>query len=172
MPVGANKADLTQAAGVDDLFRQDVVVPTALLGAGRHDPAGLLHARQQLVSFRQVVGHRFLDIDVFAGRHRLQCHRRVPVVGGGDQHGVDVAAVQEPAVIACGLGLRTHFFRCRQAAGLVDIAGRNQLIARQGRQQASQQIAAPAGPDQTYPDPVVGPQHPGLSQQRRRRRGS
>ena len=48
---------------------------------------------------------RLLDVDVLAGRAGVDRHRHVPVVGRGDQHGVDVLAGQQLVIVLGGDGL-------------------------------------------------------------------
>ena len=59
------------------------------LRLGLGDPPGLVDR----------VAHRLFAIDVLARLHRVDRHLGVPVVGGADHDGVDVLAVEEPAVV-------------------------------------------------------------------------
>ena len=52
-----------------------------------------------------IMSERLFDVDVFAGVARVDGHRHVPVVGAGDQDGVDVFAVEQLAIVLAGDGL-------------------------------------------------------------------
>ena len=53
----------------------------------------------QLDGLLDGVRHRLFDIDVLAGRHGVDGDLAVPVVGRGDQHGVDVVAFEQLAIV-------------------------------------------------------------------------
>ena len=49
--------------------------------------------------FAQHERQRLLDVDVLAGAQRRDGHERVPVIGRGDDHRVDVLAVEHLAEV-------------------------------------------------------------------------
>ena len=96
-----------------------------------------------------------LAVHIFAGGHGVERHGDVPVVGSADHNGVDIAAVEDVAIIAGGLGLRTHLFDGFEAAGLVDIARGDDFVTRESLQQLRQIHAAPTGTDQADADTII-----------------
>ena len=94
--------------------------------------AGLLH---ELDSFVNVMGERLLAVDVFASAHGGDGDIGVPVIGCGDDDGVDIFAGENLAEIVVRVAGAVGFaglFRVRivdaflgvQATGRVDIAHR------------------------------------------------
>ena len=52
------------------------------------------------------VGDGLFAVDVFARLHGIDQDAHVPVVGRGDDHGVDIFAVEQRAVVSVFLGVR------------------------------------------------------------------
>ena len=71
------------------------------------------------------VAHRLFEIDVLAVVHRIERDLGVPVVGCGDDDGVDVVAGEDFAVVEIALAL--VFFGCEALAFFVDIADGDDL---------------------------------------------
>jgi hypothetical protein len=94
-------ADLADAAVADQLSGQAeaAVVLGALLAAGLQDAAGLPGYPHQLLALVDRQGQRLLQVHVLAASHRLDGDEGVPVVGGGDGDGLDVAVLQQAAVV-------------------------------------------------------------------------
>ena len=69
------------------------------------DLAGLLDGVIDLESLRQVPGHRLLAEDMFARFQRVNAHLRVPGIGWGDHHGVNVLSFQQFPVVNERVGL-------------------------------------------------------------------
>ena len=131
-PEGFHKPHDAQGARGDDFFALDVVRPTALLGTGLHDPAALLDGLDLLGTFFEGVRHRFLEIDVLSRRERIDEHLFVPVVGGRDDHGLNIFLIQELAVVVELGRVRTGPGGGLVAMGLVDVGHGHQVRAVHG----------------------------------------
>jgi hypothetical protein len=64
-----------------------------------NDSAELVRRIPDRTSFRDCQRHRFLQIDVLARGHRIDCHLRVPVVRRADEHRIDVIAREQFAIV-------------------------------------------------------------------------
>jgi hypothetical protein len=105
--------------------------------------------------------HGLLAIDVLPRVHRVDRHFRVPMVGRGDDHGVDVLPVQQLSVIEVSLAAADLLGR-RETA-LVDVADADHLdVLRLGALDERPQVAAPhaAHADEGHPDALVGAPRP------------
>ena len=69
------------------------------LNADGEDLLGPLDRLGDLAGLVDRVGHRLFAVDVLAGLHRVDRHLGVPVVGRGDQDGVDILAVEDLAIV-------------------------------------------------------------------------
>ncbi len=101
MPPGSGERDFTEPAGLEIFaFGLKVMDAGALLHPNLAHPfidaRGLDDGRPFFDCARQ----RLLDIDVFAGVKRVDGNARMPVIGSGDQDGVDPFIVEQLAVIA------------------------------------------------------------------------
>src|SRR5437762_4730735 len=76
------------------------------------------------------VRDRLLEVHVLALGQGFERHGRVPVVGGGDDDGVHVRAIEDLAVVEAGVGLR-ELRRLPLAPG-VDVAHRHHLRGQLG----------------------------------------
>jgi len=79
---------------------------TALLGALHGEHAVLLGRSHHRPALGHGVRQRLLDVDGLAGLGRLNEWQAVPVLCGGDQHGIDVATLQDTLVFHESLGFR------------------------------------------------------------------
>ena len=89
------------------------------------------------------VRRRLLDVDVLAGRDRVDRLLAVPVIGRGDEHGVDVLAIEDAAVVADdveleGLARRRH---PRIELRLVDLGAGDPLHVRLPRERVEHAAA-------------------------------
>lgn len=71
----------------------------AALESSGDDASVFLLRSDQLVTFPQLMGHGFFQIGILAGLHRVDGMQGVPVVGAGDDDGVDVRPFQQSAVV-------------------------------------------------------------------------
>ena len=106
MPPGAGERDLPQRLGIEVLLLGlDVVLARALLHSDLADAlvdSGRIdHARSLL----DPEGERLFHVDVFARVEGVDGDRSVPVVGRGDQNGIDLLKFQQLRVIGEALGL-------------------------------------------------------------------
>src|SRR5688572_13177104 len=94
-----DRAESSVAQELDGLGEHGAAAP---LGTDRHDAVVAARRLDHPAPFDDVMADRLLAID---GPSRLTCpdrHQRMPVVGGGDGHGVDVAILEHAAEVALG----------------------------------------------------------------------
>ena len=109
---------------------------------------------------------RLLDVDILAGRARVDHLQRMPVVGRVDDDGVDVGPFEERGSRGSG----------RRAAGLrrgeghvrrVDVAERRHLDVLVGEERVEHLVAAVAEADEADAHAIVGAEHAAASHGRR-----
>ena len=100
VPPGARQRDLAQLAGVEVFaLGLQVMLSGALLHADLADAivdARRFHDRRALFDLQR---ERLLDVDVLAGVERVDGHARVPVIGRGDEGGVDFLGLEQLAMV-------------------------------------------------------------------------
>ena len=74
------------------------------LRADLHDALVATRGFDHQPALAQVVRRRFFDVDVLAGVAGENGRGRVPMIGGGDEHGVDVLVLQDASKVADLLG--------------------------------------------------------------------
>src|SRR5688572_23746678 len=94
-----DRAEPPVAQELDGLAEHSSASP---LRAGGHDATVAACRLDHSPSFDDVVADRLLAVDVLAGLTGPDRHQRMPVVGRGDRHGVDVAILEH----ATEVGLR------------------------------------------------------------------
>ena len=115
--VDAAEVDSAQLALGDVFLGGHVVGGAAVLRAHLDDPLVLPGGLDQLAALPAVVAQRLLDVHVLARLAAPDGGRHVPVVGRGDDHGVDRLVVQ-------GLAEVLHALRapCRPGASAIALA--------------------------------------------------
>ncbi len=88
-----------------DRLQEALVAFGPLHGADLEDPAGLLDDLLDQLPFVDRQRERLFAVDVLAGLHRLDRDLRVPVIGRGDHHRVDVFAIEDLAIVFVGVRL-------------------------------------------------------------------
>ena len=73
--------------------------PGAPVGAHLYDALGALGRFHHFAAFDDGQAERLLDIDILTGVAGIDEHRGMPVVGRGDDHGVDVFVFEELLVL-------------------------------------------------------------------------
>jgi hypothetical protein len=102
-----------------------------------------------------VLNHRFFEVDVLAGVHRVDGDLLVPMIGRGDDHGVDVGPREHLAIVARGEDvLSPELLGARQAA-VVDVGDGDDLDTGRGEGDAGVPHALAAGADQRDLDLVI-----------------
>ena len=96
---GASDDDPAELAGADVIERGDELAGAALPGADLGDPLVLLGGGGHRLGFADVVTDRLFEIHVLAGLAGQDRRQGVPVVGRGDDDGVDVIAVEDLAEV-------------------------------------------------------------------------
>ena len=89
-PVGADLGDAAEAAALDEIDGVAEVGPTALLHAALEDVFAGADGFGEDGAFFERVGDGLFEVDVFAGGDGVGGHADVPVVGRGDEDGVEV----------------------------------------------------------------------------------
>ena len=161
-----------QAAVEEALLGFDEVRDGALLHAHLHDPLRLAHRLHDIEALHGQRRHRLFDEDILAGVQASTVMLRVPVVGRGHDHRVDVFPLQQFPIVVMLVGLRAGPLLGHQRRGFFPaliprIAQRDDVSAACGLCHANQMLAAAAVADDSQPHAVVGAQNT-----RRRGRGS
>ena len=99
------RVELAELPAVDQFHGLLEIGDAAALGAGLEDPLRAVDGVGQLLAGGDGDAARLLAIDVLAGFGGQDRGRRVPAVAGGDQHGVDVLAVEQFAEVAVKLAV-------------------------------------------------------------------
>src|SRR5205814_704142 len=115
------------------------------------------------------VGERLFDVDVLAGLQRVDRYRLVPVIGRGDDHGVDVAAVEHLTVIGKDGGLAVRPRARALGASRIGVADGDDVDAGQTGGLLHYLLASCARSDQTDRNAIAGPRLRGKSGARDRR---
>ena len=157
--VGALAHDhLADHAVRDGLFRLPPLVGGSGLRSDLQHAPGLLHGRDQHVSFLDGVAHRLFQIHVLAVIHRLQRNVRVPVIRRRDDHRVDILTVDNLVVIEITVALVMFLIggdalliRVRDGDNLAGVI----LLADLGESVADVS-AAPADADDANGNAVIG----------------
>ena len=89
-PIGSDLRDSSQAAPLNQLDGILKVCPATLLHAALQNLLTGTNRACQGGSFLDGVSDRFFQINVFAGRERIDRHANVPVVWRCDEHGINV----------------------------------------------------------------------------------
>ena len=133
--------------------------------ADLHHALGALAGVVNVKPFAEVAGHRLLDQYVLARLHRLDGHRRVPVIHRGNHDCIDVLALEKFSVVVVDIArLDTHEF-------LRAVAVLGEHVARRRRSHVVlgfvvldlanvrvEPLATHA--DEANVDAIVGPDHP------------
>ena len=141
------------------------MIPAALLGAGLHDLLRRFDRLHHLGAFGDRVRDGLLDVDVLAGGDRVERDRLVPVIGRADHDRVDLAVVQDAAIVGDLQRGGAGDLGGLEQARLVDVADGHHLVAGQLLQMRHQAARSAAGADDADADPIVralssGARHP------------
>ena len=137
----------------------DLVVEdrAGVLAADLEDGLGLLLRGDDRRPFLDGADHRLLAVDGLARLHRVDRHPGVPVVGHADQHGVDVLAGEDLAIVDIGLDLAAEDLLGVRSPALVQVGGGDQLDAGHLERRLGVDEADDAHADRGDPDAVVRP---------------
>ena len=92
--------------------------------------------------------HRLFAINIFAGLHRIHRNLLVPMVGGADDDGVDIFALQDLGVVAGGKEIVAPEFLAVLEPAVVTIRHGNELHPRNLQRNLGISLALAAGADQ------------------------
>ncbi len=92
----------------------------------QHAPR-LFHRGRELLGFLDGVAHRLFEVNIFAAIHGFERDLGVPMIRRRHQHGVDILAVQQLAVIQ--IAVAAVLFRVGLFALFIHIANRDDLAA-------------------------------------------
>jgi hypothetical protein len=152
---GLDQVHPPDGAGPVQLPRLVVEHGTGMLAAHLQDPSGSPLRIDHPSSFVNVVHHRLLLIDRFARLHRVDGDPGVPVIGGADQDGVDVRAVQDLPIVARRGDLGAEHLARADQPPVVAVGGGHELGG--GHFQGRFRVDEPddAHPDRGDPDRVA-----------------
>ena len=149
--------DIAQDTAVDDLLSLGEVIPAPLLGADLDHTIRVLVRVVHRVDARDRVRRGLLDVHVLARGDRVHHDRRVRKIGRADEHGVDVVAIENAAVVGDHLQFERLPRRCQEAlklcrADLTPGQPFHVAVTREGVEHTSRPVAAA---DDGEPDAVV-----------------
>jgi hypothetical protein len=147
---------LADLALADELEGAGVVRARALLAAHLHHPVVLASRPHHGPPLGHGQGQRLLDVDVLAGAAGHHRHQRVPVVGRGDDHRVDVLVVEQVAEIPVRRGLPAGQLHALVQVGLVDVADGHRLDLGAGQEVLPQRLPLVAAADDADADALAG----------------
>jgi hypothetical protein len=129
--------------------RDDVwnVRAAAALRADADDAVVAPRGRGHPAALADEQGHRLLDVDVLAGGARQHGVQGMPVVGSGDDHGLDVRVFEQPAEIRVAFGVGAAL-----RLGVFDAWAIHVAHGRQGGVRELLKIGDVAQPDQAAAD--------------------
>ena len=103
-PVGGDHVEFADGSGRQEFFGLGVDDGADALAADLKNAVGGTGGRDDLGAVGVDVDHGLFEVDVFAGVHGVDGGLLVPVVGCGDNDGVDVFAGEDLFVVAGGEG--------------------------------------------------------------------
>ena len=156
--------DWAELAGLDDLRGFLEMLPRALLRPDLYDAVGASIGLQRGHRPIDRVGERLLDVDVLAGRDRIDDDLAVPMVGRGDVHGIDVLAIENAAVVLARLDRHAILFVLERRdptiePGLEHIRSGDVLRVGMFQEEVRDLGAPAAAPDQAEAHTIVGALH-------------
>ena len=130
--------------------------PTALLHSALQNLLAGTHRFGEHRAFLEIVGDRLFQIHVLAGRDRIQRHAEVPVIGGGNDHRIDILVVQDLAVIEMRGGESARALFEEVAMRSIDVTDCHDLARRCFIRGLNEPLHALAGSNQSEPDLFIG----------------
>ena len=100
--------------------------------------------------------HGLLAVDIFAGVESVSGNAGVPVIGRGDDDGVDIAAGEQFAIVASGENVLAVAFLGERAATVVDVGNSDDFDAGQRRFGLHVSLAHDAESDAANLNAIVG----------------
>ena len=152
---------LADGAGFQQLLGFLIHQRTHVLAAHLKHLAAALLGGDHALAFLHHLHHRLLAVHVLAGIERIGRNLRVPVIGGGDNDGVDIFARQHLPVIARGEELASPVLFGAREPAVVDIAHGHEFHAGNRERVPGVARSHAARSDQSDADAVVGG-YPGL----------
>ncbi len=150
---------LADRALADQLPRFLIQDRTGALAAHLEDPASPALRLNNSQTLLDLLHDRLLAVDVFARFHGVDRHAGVPMVGRGNDDGVDVLPRQHFFVFAGGKEiLAVDFLRFLRPA-IIDVANRDKLDTRNGRCRAAIPLPHNAEADAGYLNVAVRGHH-------------
>jgi hypothetical protein len=143
-----------------------------VLAPDLQDPRRLLHGVHEGGALVDRVGQRFLAVDVLAGIERVETRTHVPVIGRGDDDGVDVLAVEDAAVVACAQRAIAEQLPGALEVAVVTRCGGDDLHVGHAQRRVGVGEPLRAEPDHPQADRVVGTLRDGVHERSARRPGS
>ena len=159
-PIGSDLGNAAQAAALNEIDGIAEVSPTALLRAALQNLLAGADGAGESGAFFEGVSDGLFQVDVFAGGQGIGCHAHVPVVGRGDEDGIDLL-LEHLAVVQVGGGQSVGALLDGIAVRRIDVADGDDLV-RTGFIGGIEQATHPAaGADDSDANGVVGAKRPG-----------
>jgi hypothetical protein len=146
---------------LDDLSGFGEVGRRPLLGAGLNDALVFASRFGNGAALADVMRERLLNVHVLAGFACENGGAGVPVIGGRDQHRIDIAQFEKLAEVLKRAGIGTSPLARRLGEGLVDIGGGDELRARSLAHVARNVAPASSASDQADSYAVIRADHSG-----------
>src|SRR2546425_1080036 len=106
VPFRAHQIDLTEHALFDQLLALMNGRGASTLHSDLDDPVSLADLAHHIRALFDRPGHRFFAVSVFAGLDGVHQMIVVPVLGGGDEHGVNIFPFEQLSVVRVAFRLR------------------------------------------------------------------
>ena len=156
VPAGGDHVELADGAGGEELLGLGVDDGADALAADLKDAVGGAGGVDDLGAVGVDVDHGLFEVDVLAGVHGVDGGLLVPVVGRGDDDGVDVFAGEDLVVVAGGEDVvAPELFGAGEAA-VVAVGDGDELDAGNAEGGGGVALALDAGADERELDVVVG----------------
>src|SRR5213082_3581441 len=154
---GGNLGDFAELAGSDDLAGLLVLVGRDPLAASLDDALVAPRRFNYFGAVFNLMGHGLFDVDVFAGAERVEHDGQVPIIGRGDDDGVNVFAVEQLFVLSeVGVDFAVGALLGAREVALVTIADLDQVVLSGFFGGFEQNVAANSETDEAQVDAVAG----------------
>lgn len=145
-PPGADHADVAECPGGDDFATFEVEVVGAALHADLDDLFGVFFRLHEFDTLLRRLAEGLFDVDILAGGERVEDHSVMPMLGRGDEDGLDFLVVEELLVVPIGFG-SFGFGEGGFEMGFIDVADGGDLDGGVLLEDSHDEGAAAAGAD-------------------------
>jgi hypothetical protein len=168
----ADGRHLADPAAPDDFSRLLAKRVRPALNSDLDDALGFVRRLDHRPPFGHDERQWLLNVHVLAGAAGVDHLQRVPVVGGGNDDGVHVLAIEELVVVVELIRVRADLLGGEVEVWLIEVADRDDLRVLVGEERVEHLVAAIAQADEADADAIVGAEHAAGAQGRHRHRGT